>query len=306
MTTFTAINLDRLPAPEIIEQPTFEVIFANRKARFLELVEAYDADLVVEMAKTLELESEPVVKLLQEDSYREVMLRAAVQDAAKGNLLAFAEDTMLDHLAAYWGIQRQIIQVEDLTVSPPILEVKESDTRLRRRVQLAPEAITTAGSIGSYMFWALAASPLVKDVDVTSPADGEVLLTVLSTEGNGRPDQELLNQVFVTVDPRRDFTAKLMVAPATINQYVVAADLTLFDGPDAELVRQASLSSLDAYVADHHALGHDITISGLHAALHTEGVQNVNLTTPTSDLVVEDGFAPFCTSTNVTVGGRDE
>ena len=304
--SFTAISLDKLPAPEIIAQPAFEDIFAARKARFLELVTAYDADLATEVAKALALESELVVKLLEEDSYRELTLRAAVQDAGKGNLLAFARGPILDHLAAYWGVTRLVVQEADLTASPPLEQIMETDERLRRRVQLAPEAITTAGSLGSYEFWSLTASPEVKDVHVSSPTPGDVLVTVLSTQGNGRPDEELLAQVFNTLDPRRDFTARVTLAPAVINHYSVNASLTLFDGPDSELVRLNSQEKLIAHVADRHRLGHDITIAGLHAALWGEGVQNVHLSTPVSDLVISPGHAPYCTQINVTVGGRDE
>ena len=135
--SFTAINLDRLPPPIIIEQPDFESIFAARKARLIELAP--------HLAPALELESEPLVKLLQEDSYRELILRAAVQDAGAGNLLAFAAGAVLDHLAAFYGVARQVIQEADASVSPPVEELLEDDARLRSRVQLAPEGFTTAG-----------------------------------------------------------------------------------------------------------------------------------------------------------------
>lgn len=296
--SFTAINLDRLPAPLIIEQPDFETIFAARKARLIELAP--------HLAPALELESEPLVKLLQEDSYRELILRAAVQDAGAGNLLAFASGAVLDHLAAFYGVKRLVIQEADASVSPPIEELLEDDARLRARVQLAPEGFTTAGSIGSYTFWALSASAEVKDVAILQTANpGEVRVIALSTEGNGVPGAALLAQIAETLEPRRPLTDLVMVEAASIQEYTVEAELTLYEGPGEVLVRQASIAAVEAFVAERHRLGHDITIAGLHAALYQAGVQDVALTQPAASIVIDPDAAAFCTGITVTVGGRD-
>ena len=129
---YTAIDLAGLPAPEIIAQPDFEEIFAARKARLIEIAAALGRpDYLDELTAALELESEPLVQLLQEDSYRELLLRAAVQDAGKGNLLAFAQGAVLDHLGAFYGVARQVIQEADNSVSPPIEQVLENDIQFR-------------------------------------------------------------------------------------------------------------------------------------------------------------------------------
>ena len=296
--SFTAINMHLLPAPEIIEQPDFETILAARKARLIELAP--------HLAPALELESEPLLQLLEEDSYREMLLRAAVQDAGKGNLLAFAEGAVLDHLAAFYGVARQVAQEADDTVSPPLEEVLEDDARLRARVQLAPEGFTTAGSLGSYTFWGMSAAPQVKDIAVLETATpGEVRIVVLSAEGDGTPDAALLALVDETTQPRRLLTDHVVVEAATVQAYTVEAELTLYDGPDAELVRQASLAAVQAFVDDHHRLGHDISVAGLHAALYREGVQDVTLTAPAANLVIPADAAAYCSGITLTVGGRD-
>lgn len=298
MTAFSDINLARLPNPVIIAQPTFEEIFAARKARLIELAP--------ELAPALELESEPLVILLQEDSYRELILRAAVQDAGKGNLLAFAVGPMLDHLAAFYGVARQVVQQADATVVPAIPEILENDDRLRARVQLAPEGFTTAGTIGSYTFWGLSAAPQVKDVAILETGTaGQVRVVVLSTEGDGTPDAALLSAVDQATQPHRPLTDHVMIEPATVQPFAVVAELTLYDGPDAELVRQASLAGVEAFVEARHRLGHDIAIAGLHAALYSEGVQDVTLTAPAANIVIADDTAAHCTAITLTIGGRD-
>lgn len=296
--SFTAINLERLPAPQIIEQPDFETIFAARKARLIELAP--------DLAPVLEYESEPLVQLLQEDSYRELLLRAAVQDVGKGNLLAYATGAVLDHLAAFYGVARLVIQEADPTANPPLEEVLEEDERLRARVQLAPEGFTTAGSIGSYTFWALSASADVKDVAILeTDTPVEVRIVVLGADGSGVPDAELLALVDATTQPRRPLTDFVMVEAATVQEFAVQATLTLYEGPDATLVIDAAREAVEAFVAEHHRLGHDITVSGLHAALHQAGVQNVRLTQPATNLVIPADTAAYCTGITLHLGGRD-
>ncbi|KMW60788.1 Phage-related baseplate assembly protein [Candidatus Rhodobacter oscarellae] len=296
--SFTAINLERLPAPQIIEQPEFETIFEARKARLIELAP--------DLAPVLEYESDPLVQLLQEDSYRELLLRAAVQDAGKGNLLAYAPGAVLDHLAAFYGVSRLVIQEADATASPPLEEVLEDDERLRARVQLAPEGFTTAGSIGSYTFWALSASADVKDVAILeTDTPVEVRIVVLGADGSGVADADLLALVDETTQPRRPLTDHVMVEAARVVTFEVEATLTLYEGPDSALVLQAARDAVEVFVAEHHRLGHDITVSGLHAALHQAGVQNVRLTQPTENLVIPEDTAAYCTAITVHMGGRD-
>ncbi|GHE88273.1 baseplate assembly protein [Aliiroseovarius zhejiangensis] len=309
MSAFTAINLDKLPAPLFIEQPSFTEIFEARKARLLELAEEKGGiDLADSLRPTLELESEPIVLLLQEDSYRELILRAAIQDASKSRLLAFAKGAVLDHIAAEYGVARQTIQEADPHANPPLELIMEGDERLRQRVQLAPEAFTTGGTIGDYTFNALAASPLVADVAISdSSASGVVDVTILSTEGNGVPDAGLLTTVsdYLSNPDRRRLCDTVNVNAATVVTFAVDATLTFYEGPDASVVMAQAQAALEAYLAKNRKLGHDITRSGIFAALHQEGVQNVTLTAPATDVVIAWNEVSSSTGITLTNGGTD-
>ena len=299
MSAFTAINLDKLPAPEVIERKDFETILAEIKA----WLTAREPGL----EPILSLESEPIAKVLEAWAYREMLLRAEFDDAGRGNMLAFATGAQLDHLAAFYGVTRQVVQKGDESAVPPVPELLENDTRFRSRVQLALEGFTTAGPRGSYVFWGLSASPLVKDIGVESPTPGQVLITVLGTDRDGTPAAAVLTAVEAQLNDEdvRPLTDQVVVQAATIVAYDLDASLTLYEGPDAEVVRQAAEDAVTAYVTEHHSLGHDITISGLHAALHQAGVQKVTLTSPVADIVVATSEAAHCGSISVIVGGRD-
>lgn len=300
MSGFSAIDLNRLPAPDVVETLSFEAILATMKADLI----SRDASLEA----TLQLESEPVTKLLEVCAYREMILRQRVNDATRAVMLSSALGADLDNLAALFGVSRHVVDPGEPEAQPPVPPTLEDDERLRRRVQLSLEGHSTAGPQGSYVFWGLSADPSAKDIDVQSPTPGDVLVTVLSTQGNGEPDQALLTQVESVLNSAdvRPLTDRVTVQAASIQTYNIDASLTLYDGPDDEVVRQAAEQAVQRYVNDHHRLGHDITLSGLYAALHQPGVQQVHLTEPAADQVLASHQAAWCSGITVTLGGRDE
>jgi len=181
--------------------------------------------------------------------------------------------------------------------------VYESDASLRRRVQLSFEGFTTAGSQGSYIFAALNSSGLVLDANAFSPEPGLVSVYVLSREANGTASEQLLEVVTAAVNAEevRPMTDQVSVLSAAVTDYQIEAVLTVFPGPDAELIRQAALEAAQAYASAVHRLAYDVTYSGLMAALHQPGVQSVELVTPSASIVNGDGEASFCTGISVTV-----
>ncbi|PTE18480.1 baseplate assembly protein, partial [Cereibacter changlensis JA139] len=98
MTGYSAIDLSQIPAPDVIEPLDFETILAGLKAAII-------AD-APELAGVLALESEPVVKLLEVMTYRSLLDRARVNDAARAVMLATATGADLDNLAALLGVSR--------------------------------------------------------------------------------------------------------------------------------------------------------------------------------------------------------
>lgn len=298
------VDLSLLPKPDVVEALDYETILADRKAALLDLVDEEDR---AEVEATLELESEPLIKLLQENAYRELVLRQRINEAARATMLAYAKGDDLDQIGANYAVYRQIIDAGDPTAVPPVPATYETDTDFRRRIQLSPEGYTTAGSRGSYVFHALSADANVKDAQAVSPAPGQVTVYVLSRDGNGTAAPELQTAVdsAVNADDIRPMTDQVTVQSVAVTEYNVDAVLTVFSGPDAEVVRQSAEDAITDYVASQHRIGYDITLSGIYAALHQAGVQNVNLTSPIATIVIGDGEAAYCTGVTVTVGGTD-
>jgi phage-related baseplate assembly protein len=299
------IDLSQLPAPQIVDVPDFETLLAERKAAFIAL---YPADEQTAVARTLALESEPITKQLQESTYREVLLRQRINEAAQAVMVAYALGGDLDQLAANYNVNRLTVTPADNDAVPPVAAVLESDDALRLRVPAAFEGLSVAGPTAAYEFHARSADGRVADASATSPAPADVVLTVLSREGDGTADNELLAVVGKALNSEsvRPVADRLTVRSAEIIPYRVEATVFLYPGPEAEPVMAAAKASLQNYIASQTRLGRDIRRSALYAALHVEGVQRVELASPLADVVLDKTQAASCTHWNVTNGGTDE
>lgn len=299
------IDLSQLPAPQIVDVPDFETLLAERKAAFMAL---YPEDEQAAVARTLALESEPITKQLQESTYREMLLRQRINEAAQAVMVAYALGGDLEQLAANYNVKRLTVTPGDNDAVPPVAAVMESDEALRLRVPAAFEGLSVAGPTAAYEFHARSADGRVADASATSPAPAEVVLTVLNREGDGIAGTDLLAVVEKALNSEsvRPVADRLTVRSAEIIPYSVDATIFLYPGPEAEPVMAAAKASLQKYIANQMRLGRDIRRSAIYAALHVEGVQRVELVSPLNDVVLDKTQAASCTQWNVTSGGTDE
>lgn len=297
--TYTAIDLSQLPPPQVVEVIDYGKILQEILNDFYARMEATGQPF------TALVESDPAYKLAETAAYREMLVRQRANESALAVMLAYAKRSDLDQLGANVNLQRLVLIPADNTTLPPTPAVMESDEAFRARIQLRFESVTTAGSEGSYVFHALSADAGVKDVQPVSPIPGQVLVYVLSREGNGTADEQLLDKVEAALNAEtvRPMTDQVMVQSASIIEYTIEAVLTLYPGPDANVILQAATDELRTYTASMHRIGFNVNLSGIYRALHRPGVQNVTLTTPTADIEVDEGQAAYCTGINITIAG---
>ncbi|MEB0106646.1 baseplate J/gp47 family protein [Pseudomonas sp. MH9.3] len=301
MNTFSAIDLSLLPAPQIVEQIDYEQILAERKAYAISL---WPAGEQANIAARLEMESEPLTKLLEENAYRETIWRQRVNEAATANMIAFAKGSDLENLAANYNVKRLVIQAANSQASPPIPQLMETDDSLRERTQMAWEGLSTAGPRNSYIFHARAADGRVADATAESPSPALVVVTVQGMSVDGSAENDLLAVVksYLSDDNRRPVADRLTVQAAQILRYQVKAKLYLLtSGPETEPARSAAEQRLRAYVHQRRRLGMEVSESAIHAALHVEGVRKVELEGWT-DIVATLYQAPYCTDIQLSVG----
>lgn len=294
--TSTAVNLSRLPAPQVVDPLSYEDILSQMLSELADRLPGF----------TGFVESDPAIKVLEVAAYRELLLRQRVNDGAHSVMLAYAAGADLDNLAALFGVVRQEVVAANPALGLPAQ--LESDDDLRRRVLLAPDSYSVAGPTSAYVFHALSASGDVLDASATSPAPGEVVVSILSRLGDGTASAELLAAVAsqVNADDVRPLTDQLTVQSAGIVSFHVEAELTLYPGPDAQLILAAASAALDAMLAEQRRIGRDVTRSAIIAALHTGGVQNIALFEPAADIVVSGTQAASVGSVTITIAGYDE
>lgn len=299
------IDLSQLPPPVVVEPLDFETLFNERKEAFIALYPEDEQDVI---RRTLSLESEPITMLLEENCYRELLLRQRVNEAARAVMVAYSVGSDLDHLAANFNVERLTITPKDDSVVPPVPAVMESDTDLRVRTPQAFEGLSVAGPTAAYEFFGLSADGRVADVSAVSPTPACVTISVLSREGDGTASQELIDIVasMLNGEEVRPVADRVTVQAAEIIPYEIDATLYIYPGPESEPIRQASEQKLQTYIADQRRLGRDIRLSAIYAALHVEGVQRVELAQPLADMVLSDSQASNCTGYTITVGGYDE
>lgn len=294
----STITLSQLPQPDVIESLDFETILAERKAYCVSL---YPTEQQAAIAATLELESEPITKLLQENAYRELILRQRINEAAVANMLAWAKGADLDNLAANWNVQRLTIQPGDDTATPPVPEIKEDDAALSLRALMAWDGLSVAGPTGAYEYFALSADGKVADAKGSSPSPAQALVTILSTEGNGTADATLVAKVTAALNGEnvRPVADRLTVQSAGIINYSINAQLHIdSQGAEVDVILQAASDSLAAFINPRRRIGVEVPRSAIDAALHVQGVRKVDLIS-WADIIPSATQAAYCTGFTV-------
>ncbi|WP_392989638.1 baseplate J/gp47 family protein [Serratia ureilytica] len=299
------IDLSQLPPPDVIETVDFEVLLSDIKQY---LIDCFPEEERPAVRRALALESSMLSITCQALAYREMLLRQRINEAARANMLAFALGTDLEHLAALFNVERLTIVPEDGSTTPPTPAVMEADSQLRQRVPQAMEGMSVAGPMAAYEFHARSADGRIADASAVSPSPAYVTVSVLSTEGNGTADAALVAKVEQALNDEdvRPVADRVTVQSADIVEYQIDAVVYVYPGPEIELVLEAATQRLQSYTKEQRRLGRDISLSAIYAALHAEGVQRVELKSPTANIVLDRTQAAYCTAQSITSGGYDE
>jgi len=297
MSRFSAVTLDlsRFPAPLAIRGIDYEGIMAARKVRLGELFTAAGVDYDVAMLAT-----DPAIIIEESDTYRELLAYAAINDAVRSVMVAFAVGADLEHLAAFYGLSRRVLD--------PATGAMEGDAELRRRVLLAPEAFATAGTHGGYLFHALTADPGVINADVwADPAAGTAHVAIQARDGLAGASEELVERVRVHL-ARKDIkplTDIISVRSVTTHEYAISVIVYAQPGPDQVAVKTLVEDSLAAMAASRRIPARDVPVSAVTAAATVGPVDRVVVESPLADVIMGNGELAVCTGIEVEVRSHD-
>jgi phage-related baseplate assembly protein len=311
-------DLSQLPAPEVLKKLSYEALITERKQtlnglRPLVLIDGQPVLKQATLIQTdtesywkipadqeaglyyLDLSSDPATRIIEADTYGELLLHNAHNQLAKDFLIAYATGANLDHLAANYGVSRLVIS----PATTNLAAVLESDAALRKRTLLMIENYARGGSMGWYLFNTLSASGLVKDAAVISPNPCEIVISVLSHERDGTATPDLLAAVEDYIHSRytRVLGDLVTVQSAEILHYELTAEVAYYPGPSSAAVKAAIETAWMNYRSQSERIGHGIHRSAIDAALHQPGVYRASIQTPANlPLAVGVMQAPYCDS----------
>lgn len=322
--TFSIANL---PEPELVEELDFEAIFRELVTEFRARHPDY----------TALLESDPAIKLLQVFAYRELVLRQRVNDAFKATLLAFARGGDLDNLAAFYGVLRASGE-EDLELQARTIErIKGSstaggaawyrfqtltaDNRVADALVSSPEPGQVRIAVLS-MESELLLAATGEDLDslaaryniarVQSPQETDAVFRVrvrsqlLGQQGEGASSAQLLEIIDdkIQSDEVRVVTDQVQVIAAEIVLANVVANVYLYPDQPASILNGLEQRLRDDF-RSQSGLGWDLTPSWLISRLHVQGVQRVELVSPSSVIVANSTTAVALGNIAITMAGYD-
>ncbi len=305
------MDLSRVPAPNVVEALDYESILAALLADFQARWPEY----------TAALESDPAMKLMEVAAWRELLLRARINEASQAGMLASARAGDLDQIAARYNTARKS---------------GEMDAALRARAQIGFHQVAAAGSRERYLWHALDAHAAITQADAWQISPGVVRVSALGwvAENEGAVAEEDAaigaalwgappsgkayraagsdDAPFVAVRTRvlsdevRPLGVDVQVSPPGVAAYEVEATLQIPPGPDPVLVHTLATAALAARALVLGRFRTDVHRSALISALMVEGVRDVTLTLPGADIARGPGQIGVLTNSNLTVEVVDD
>jgi phage-related baseplate assembly protein len=319
------LDLRSLPAPALIEALDYETILARMIGGLVSLDPAYNAIL----------ESDPAIKVLEVAAARELILRQRVNDAFKATLLAFSGTTDLDNLGAFYGVIRRAGETDEefrvrvvlriqgsstaggaawyryqgLTASDRIRDIAVSSPEpgvvevavLSKEVAILLEATTEELNSAAAFY---GTSRGVGETDATLRA--RLLETVDEAGGRGTATPQLLAVVddYIQDDAVRVVTDTVNVVSATIYDVDVVAGVYLYPDTPMQVFNGLEATLREQFLANV-SLGWDLTRTWTISRIHPAGVQRIELSSPTTDVVVGPSGAVALNSITLNFAGYD-
>ena len=244
---------------------------------------------------------------LNELAYRESLTKSQFNAANKQNYLRWSSGILLDALGEFWGVKR----LPD-----------EPDDKLKIRIGLAPEALTSTGTRGAYEFFIRSVDPIISAVSFDNPKPGSGIVRSYILTDNGLPTEELLARVYQKVT-----STEIMVMGVAYE--VKAPEIVLYDlvvkvvvahGYDKQSVKKQVLIALQGITNEdgnkvqdgfidtlQKTLGNDVVLSQFTEVIQKiAGVHSVTIITPAADIDLTAGQWPVNLSVEVNVVEQSE
>ena len=318
--------MSRFVAPDLAILDDLQLItvsYAETEQRRVDFYTAalteYDIEYNVE-----NLETDPMrIAYSEGGAYVEMLIDQRINEAIRQLSLATAEQPGLQHIGAtYYGVSQS--------------EGENVET-FRDRIQLAPEAFSTAGPEGAYIFHALELDGVsdIADAVAYSEEDGavysqvthsdaysmghrptafqnrgngdpvvapEVLVVIHATDDYGFEDQALCDRAYAALTRKevRPLGDNVRIEVPERVEYTVEMVIKYSLGADpTPLVEEARKRAL-AYVTARQKVGLVSEILGIGGSGYVSNIESVELVSPEADVGGGQKQVPICTEINIT------
>lgn len=270
--------LNGLARPQVVEELDYETLLSRQNGKFQSVwaaVRVANPDVDLPEYDVAMLETDPPVIVNEAESYRELLFRQRVNEAAVARLLAFATGENLDHLAAFYDVVRM---------------VDEKDDRLKRRVILEIQGRSPGGTEARYSAIALSADIRVQDVIVYTVGRSPVInVAIFSNDPDGVADPSLIEAVDAALQTRDKRMVNDTIIVRTAVRRIVNLVANVWLLPNASM---GTLTTMESALRDGwagtQALGRDLIEQWWTARLMLDGVHKVEPVTKGDVIVPSD------------------
>jgi len=213
-------------------------------------------------------------------------------------VIAAGEDKATGTVELQLEIQTSEVKTEIITTPMPfVVSAKatdifangsnpESDDELRARILLSMADKSTAGSEETYKSFTFNADERIEDVAVLNGGAGVVNVFYYSQNA----DSLMQDRIVTMLNKKevRPLTDNVVVAPATQVDFSVKAELKILPNQETATVYSNAIASLESGLNSLKQIGTDITLSEINEFLKVQGVKEVVITSPSSNVVIAD------------------
>ncbi len=294
MPDFVAIDYSKLPKPQVILELNKAQTLSELKDVFKEFFPEYTADLESDLGRAL----------LEVIAFLQIQNKARMNYDATQTFAALADGNNLDNEAANWGVKRQYEVIKDESGNEKT--VYETDDSLRRRRLLAPEAITTAGSRGAYLYHIYTAgekaltttysynknnqliavydmpqngfAAQIKHAEAITPAPGIVHFSFIVKDQVTIPAAALSEHVLAILQKGDvvPLTDKVEYITPKEKAYKLFVNIHLKDGAIGEIIRPQVESNLNNYIEECRRLGGLVDLAAICSACRIADIADVD------------------------------
>jgi len=195
----------------------------------------------------------------------------------------------------------------EIQVSPlPYVQVKqlsgfingsnpESDEEFKERIKVSFANKSTAGSALTYKSFALSADERIKEVKVLSPSAGVVDVVYYSPYADEIMQERIENTL--NADDVRPLTDLVQVKKANEVLVDIEGEITIKIGVDASSVYVNAINNLKTLI---FKIGEDVSIAKIIKTLMVDGVVDVSLTNPITNIQIDDYSIAILNSVNIS------